>query len=193
MANQLAVVVTLPVEAALVLAERTGCQLHVLISRILRYGQHIYRVTNRQLYGLQAVVENSRLCVCQTVVIRVRSNPFSTHNHRIAPVNRVVVTDLPIGLEQIRIRYRQFQTIDRVTTIDRVALLLVIVVEIEGRIHLDLRERTIGLAVPGIGLVVGHRVVVHMQERLGVPQLQMIDRVAAQTCHTRVIVVSRIG
>ena len=49
-------------------------------------------------------------------------------------MDRVIVTDGAIGPEQIGVHQGQFETIDTITTVHRVYLVLVVVVEIKGRV-----------------------------------------------------------
>ena len=96
-------------------------------------------------------------------------------------MDRVIVTDGTIGPEQIGVHQGQFETIDTITTVHRVYLVLVVVVEIKGRVtvfqilELLIQERTIRHTVPSVGLVGRHHMFVHFEERFEVLQFQRID------------------
>ena len=142
-----------------------------LITRPHGYRQLIDGVTNRCFYRCQAI-KNISVGLAQTDIIRIGSCPFTTHNNRVAPVNGIIVTDGTIGSEQIGVHQMQFQAVDTITTVDRMHLVLVIVVEIKDGITVFqileflIEERTVGHAVPFVGLVRCHHMVIHFQEGL---------------------------
>ena len=155
-------------------------RIEMLVTGAHGHRQLIDGVADRQFDGLQAV-EDMGGRLFETDIERISALPFATHNNSVAPMDRVIVTDGAIGPEQIGVHQGQFETIDTITTVHGVYLVLVVVVEIKGRVtvfqilELLIQERTIRHTVPFVGLVGRHHMFVHFEERFEVLQFQCID------------------